>query len=100
MSCQLAQNPNSTQPPPEESEQKAQSCAIAWSIRGEVKDIFLPRPGGEGISLPSSPVRKGRGWVLPRILYGSISVASLLSSEDVEGFLKRESRGGCLVGNT
>ena len=25
------------------------------SIRGEVKDIFLPRPEGEDISLPSSP---------------------------------------------
>jgi hypothetical protein len=28
---------------------------MAWSIRGHVKDIFLPRPEGEGISLPSSP---------------------------------------------
>jgi len=28
---------------------------IAWSIRGEVKDIFLPRREGEDISLPSSP---------------------------------------------
>jgi hypothetical protein len=28
---------------------------IAWSIRGDVKDIFLPRPEGEEISLPSSP---------------------------------------------
>src|SRR5262245_6774632 len=26
-----------------------------WSIRGEVKNIFLPRPEGEDISLPSSP---------------------------------------------
>jgi hypothetical protein len=28
---------------------------ISRSIRGEVKDIFLPRPEGEDISLPSSP---------------------------------------------
>jgi len=66
------------------------------SIRAEVKDIFLPRPEGEGISLPSSPVRKGRGWDVPRILCGSISGASLLRSDDVDRFLKLASRGGCL----
>jgi hypothetical protein len=27
----------------------------AWSIRGDVKDIFLPRLEGEDISLSSSP---------------------------------------------
>ena len=34
------------------------------------------------------------------ILHGSISVASLLSSNDVDRFLELASRGGCLVGNT
>jgi hypothetical protein len=34
------------------------------------------------------------------ILYGSISVASLLSGDDVDRFLELASRGGCLVGNT
>jgi len=38
--------------------------------------------------LPSSPVRERRGWVVPRIRHGSISVASLLSGEDVDRFLK------------
>jgi hypothetical protein len=33
------------------------------------------------------------------ILYRSISVASLLSSDDVDRFLELASRGGCLVGN-
>jgi hypothetical protein len=47
--------------------------------------------------LPSSPVRKGRGWDVPRILCSSISVASLLRSDDVDRFLKLASRGGCLV---
>jgi hypothetical protein len=28
---------------------------MAWSIRGEVKDIFLPRLEGEDVFLPSSP---------------------------------------------
>jgi len=37
---------------------------------------------------------------MPRILHGSISVASLLSSDDVDRFRKLESRAGCLVGNT
>jgi hypothetical protein len=41
-----------------------------------------------------------RGWVVPRILHGSISIASLLSSDDVDRFLELASRGGCLVGNT
>jgi len=45
-------------------------------------------------------VRETRGWVVPRILHGSISVASLLSSDDVDRFLELASRGGCLVGNT
>jgi hypothetical protein len=47
-----------------------------------------------------APVRETRGWVVPRILHGSISVASLLSSDDVDRFRKLASRGGCLVGNT
>jgi len=47
-----------------------------------------------------APVRETRGWVVPRILHGSISVASLLSSDDVDRFLELASRGGCLVGNT
>ena len=47
-----------------------------------------------------APVRETRRWVVPRILYGSISVTSLLSSSDVDRFLKLASRGGCLVGNT
>ena len=46
--------------------------------------------------MPSSPVRKGRGWDVPRILCGSISGASLLRSDDVDRFLKLASRGGCL----
>jgi hypothetical protein len=37
-------------------------------------------------------------WIL--ILHGSISAASLLSSDDVGPFLELASRGGCLVGNT
>jgi len=37
---------------------------------------------------------------VPRILPGSIPVASLLSSDDVDRFLELASRGGCLVGNT
>ncbi len=65
---------------PQKGEQKAHACAIAWSIRGDVKDIFLPRLEGEDISLPSSPVRETRGWVVPRTLHDSISVASLLSA--------------------
>ena len=47
-----------------------------------------------------APVRETRGWVVPRILHGFISVASLLSSDDVDRFLELASRGGCLVGNT
>src|SRR5215469_8944028 len=35
-----------------------------------------------------APVREARRWVVPRILYGSISVASLLSSDDVDRLLK------------
>src|SRR5215510_5127545 len=46
-----------------------------------------------------APVRETRRWVMPRILHGSISVASLVSSDDVDGFLELASRGGCLVGN-
>ena len=47
-----------------------------------------------------APVRETRRWVVPRILYGFISVASLLSGDDVDRLLKLASRGGCLVGNT
>jgi hypothetical protein len=50
------------------------------------RTFFSLDPEGEGISLPSSPVRETRGWVVPRILHGSISVASLLSSDDVDRF--------------
>jgi len=46
-----------------------------------------------------APVRVARKWVVPQILQGSISVASSLSSEDVDRFLKLASRGGCLVGS-
>jgi hypothetical protein len=35
-----------------------------------------------------------------RILHGSISVASFLSSDVVDRFLELARRGGCLVGNT
>ena len=37
--------------------------------------------------MPSSPCACRRGWAVPRILHGSISVASLLSSADVDRFL-------------
>ena len=46
------------------------------------------------------PVREGRRWVVPGILHGSISVASLLNSDDIDRFRELASRGGCLVGNT
>jgi hypothetical protein len=52
------------------------------------------------MSLPSSPVRETRRWVVPRILHSSIWIASLLSSEDVDRSLTLTSRCGCLVGNT
>jgi hypothetical protein len=37
--------------------------------------------------------------VVPLIWHGSISVASLLNSENVDRLLELASRGGCLVGN-
>ena len=71
------------------------------SIRGDVKDIFLPRPEGGDIFLPSSPCARDEALGgAARILHGSISIASLLSSDDVDRVLKLASRGGCLVGNT
>jgi hypothetical protein len=75
--------------------------AMAWSIRGEVKDNFSPSTGREKIfpCLPA-PVREARGWVVPWVLHSSISVASLLSSDDVDRFLTLTSRCGYLVGNT
>jgi hypothetical protein len=54
-----------------------QTCDNAWSIRAEVKDIFLPRPEGEIFPCLPAPVRETRRWVVPRILHGSISVASV-----------------------
>jgi hypothetical protein len=58
-------------------DQKTQSGDIAWSIRGDVKDIFLPRPEGKRDSVTSSPCSLcaplASGF-LP--LHGSISVAS------------------------
>jgi len=35
--------------------------AIAWSIRGDVKDIFLPRPEVEKVSLIFQPLSAMRG---------------------------------------
>jgi hypothetical protein len=68
--------------------------------RGDGKDIFsLDRKEKIFPCLPA-PVRETRGWVVPQILHGSLSVASLLSSDDVDRFRKLASRGGCLVGNT
>ena len=78
--------------------QKGALSVTAWSIRGHVKDIFLPRPGRRRYFLAFQPLCVRRGWVVPRILCGSISVASLLRSDDVDRFLKLASRGGCLVG--
>src|SRR5215470_8966906 len=37
--------------------------AIACSIRGEVKDIFLPRLEEENVFCLLAPVRETRGWV-------------------------------------
>jgi hypothetical protein len=62
---------------------------------------FSPSTGRRRYFLAFQPLCVRRGvWVVPPILYGSISVASLLSSEDVDRFLELASRGGCLVGNT
>jgi hypothetical protein len=49
---------------------------IAWSIRGDVKDIFLPRLEGETFSCLPAPVRKGRSSV--RLFCGSCMVPSQL----------------------
>jgi hypothetical protein len=39
---------------PQKGEQTAQACAMAWSIKGDVKKILLPRPEGGEISATSS----------------------------------------------
>ena len=62
---------------------------------------FSPSTGRRRYFLAFQPlVRETRRWVVPRILHSSISVASLLSSDDIDRFLELASRGGCLVGNT
>ena len=62
---------------------------------------FSPSTGRRRYFLAFQPlVRETRRWVVPRILHSSISVPSLLSSDDIDRFLELASRGGCLVGNT
>ncbi len=78
------------------------STGVVSQVLGEEKSrTFFSLDRKEKIfpCLPA-PVRETRGWVVPRIWHGSISVASLLSSDDVDRFLELASRGGCLVGNT
>src|SRR5215469_14363310 len=61
---------------------------------------FSPSTGRRGYFLAFQPLWVKRGRVVPRILHASISVASLMSSDDVNRFLALASRGGCLGGNT
>jgi hypothetical protein len=56
---------------PQKGEQTAQACAMACSIKGNVKDIFLPPPDAQvyfATSSPSHQRRRSSGfvpWVAP-----------------------------------
>jgi hypothetical protein len=65
----------------------AQACAIACSIKGNVKNIFLPPPDAQVYFATSSPLPPEKTLVWCHALGFSISAAaSLLGSDDANQF--------------
>jgi hypothetical protein len=57
----------------------------AWSIKGDVKNIFLPPPDAQVYFATSSPSHHGRRWSGVLLLGCSIAVAaSSFSSDDAD----------------
>ena len=75
---------------------------MAWSIKGDVKKILLPRPEGGEISATSSPSQLWKALVwgsCPGIGFALFHLSGCIftSSDDADRFVKLSKPCGCMV---